>query len=117
MVPRFLFTSVSPYRGDWAGAHKATFKDSLPPIIGGIGGHLHICSDVPQYKDPDGNSLETQVDTFDTPEEATVFMKSKEFADNPIGTDIDPVCCPSQIAPAPRFAAVSKGYGCNADLM
>lgn len=42
------------------------------------------------YKDPDGNMLETQVDVFETPEEATEFMKTKEFGENPIGTDFDP---------------------------
>lgn len=42
------------------------------------------------YKDPDGNMLETQVDNFDTPEATNAFMSSKEFAENPIGTDIDP---------------------------
>ncbi|KIW55989.1 hypothetical protein PV05_04692 [Exophiala xenobiotica] len=42
------------------------------------------------YQDPDGNLLETQVDNFETNEEATAFMKGKYFAENPIGTDIDP---------------------------
>jgi catechol-2,3-dioxygenase len=42
------------------------------------------------YKDPDGNMIETQVDNFDDPEEATKFMKSKFFSENPIGTDFDP---------------------------
>jgi len=42
------------------------------------------------YKDPDGNKLETQVDNFDSNEEANAFMKSNEFAENPIGTDFDP---------------------------
>jgi catechol-2,3-dioxygenase len=42
------------------------------------------------YKDPDGNSIETQVDNFDTVEEANQFMVSKSFQDNPIGTDFDP---------------------------
>lgn len=42
------------------------------------------------YKDPDGNMLETQVDNFDTPDEATKYMVTKEFLENPIGTDIDP---------------------------
>ncbi|KAH7134299.1 glyoxalase bleomycin resistance protein dioxygenase [Dactylonectria macrodidyma] len=41
------------------------------------------------YKDPDGNMLETQVDNFDTVNEATAFMKSVKFAENPIGTDFD----------------------------
>ena len=42
------------------------------------------------YQDPDGNTLETQVDCFDTPEEATELMESPDFGINPIGTDFDP---------------------------
>ncbi|KAM5346060.1 hypothetical protein ACJ41O_009065 [Fusarium nematophilum] len=42
------------------------------------------------YTDPDGNMIETQVDNFDTPEEATDFMMSEAFRINPIGTDFDP---------------------------
>ena len=42
------------------------------------------------YKDPDGNSIETQVDNFDSADQATEFMMSKEFSENPIGTDFDP---------------------------
>lgn len=42
------------------------------------------------YNDPDGNQIETQVDNFDTVEEANDFMASKYFAENPIGTDFDP---------------------------
>ncbi|KAL6717800.1 hypothetical protein ACLMJK_003885 [Lecanora helva] len=42
------------------------------------------------YRDPDGNEIETQVDNFNTNEEANLFMISKEFAENPIGTDFDP---------------------------
>ena len=42
------------------------------------------------YRDPDGNMIETQVDNFDDPDAATDFMKSKHFAENPIGTDFDP---------------------------
>ncbi|KIV81158.1 hypothetical protein PV11_08597 [Exophiala sideris] len=41
------------------------------------------------YKDPDGNKLETQVDNFPTVQEATDFMNSSFFAENPIGTDFD----------------------------
>jgi len=43
------------------------------------------------YKDPDGNTLECQVDNYDKPEQATQFMMGKEFAENPIGTDFDPM--------------------------
>ena len=42
------------------------------------------------YRDPDGNEIETQVDNFDTVQEATAFMLTPEFAENPIGTDFDP---------------------------
>lgn len=42
------------------------------------------------FRDPDGNELETQVDNFDTPQEASEFFASKEFEDNPIGVDFDP---------------------------
>lgn len=42
------------------------------------------------YQDPDGNSIETQVDNFDSPAEANSFMNGKGFAENPIGTDFDP---------------------------
>ncbi|EWY89750.1 hypothetical protein FOYG_07416 [Fusarium oxysporum NRRL 32931] len=43
------------------------------------------------YKDPDGNAIETQVDNFDTVEEANEFMTSSLFQENPIGTDVNPV--------------------------
>lgn len=42
------------------------------------------------YRDPDGHMIETQVDNFEDPDDATEFMKSKYFAENPIGTDFDP---------------------------
>ncbi|KAI1155830.1 Glyoxalase/Bleomycin resistance protein/Dihydroxybiphenyl dioxygenase [Nemania diffusa] len=42
------------------------------------------------YQDPDGNRVETQVDNFDTAEEATAFMAGPEFAANPLGADFDP---------------------------
>ncbi|KAK3678478.1 hypothetical protein LTR78_001775 [Recurvomyces mirabilis] len=42
------------------------------------------------YKDPDRNMIETQVDNFASVEEATAFMNSEHFVENPIGTDVDP---------------------------
>jgi len=42
------------------------------------------------YKDPDGNRLEFQVDSFATAEEANAYMKSGAFATNPIGVQFDP---------------------------
>ena len=41
------------------------------------------------YKDPDGNKIETQVDNM-TAEDATTFMTSREFGENPIGVEFDP---------------------------
>lgn len=41
------------------------------------------------YQDPDGNQLEIQIDNFATSQEATDFMMSAEYAENPIGTDFD----------------------------
>ncbi|KAI1365995.1 Glyoxalase/Bleomycin resistance protein/Dihydroxybiphenyl dioxygenase [Xylaria arbuscula] len=42
------------------------------------------------YHDPDGNRIETQVDNFETVEEANAFMAGPEFRENPIGVDFDP---------------------------
>jgi catechol-2,3-dioxygenase len=42
------------------------------------------------YADPDGNQIETQVDAFQTTEEAIAYMESQDFAENPIGVDFDP---------------------------
>lgn len=41
------------------------------------------------YKDADGNVLETQVDNLSA-DEATEFMYSPDFRENPIGVDFDP---------------------------
>ncbi|KAI1105771.1 Glyoxalase/Bleomycin resistance protein/Dihydroxybiphenyl dioxygenase [Jackrogersella minutella] len=42
------------------------------------------------YQDPDGNVIETQVDNFETAEEATAFMMSPVMAENPFGVDFNP---------------------------
>jgi len=42
------------------------------------------------YRDPDGNQIETQVDIFDTSEEATAYMNTKDYAENPFGVDFVP---------------------------
>ncbi|BCS25476.1 uncharacterized protein APUU_50187S [Aspergillus puulaauensis] len=41
------------------------------------------------YYDPDHNEFELQVDNFDTTEAARQFMASEEYANNPIGVDIN----------------------------
>ena len=42
------------------------------------------------YRDPDGNRLEAQVDNFETPKALTAFLRTPDFADNPIGVPFDP---------------------------
>jgi catechol-2,3-dioxygenase len=60
------------------------------------------------YKDPDGNTIETQVDNFDTNEKANAFMASKLFAENPIGTDFDPEDLVKRLKAGEDHAAIKK---------
>ena len=42
------------------------------------------------YKDPDGSSIELQIDNFATVEETDKWFRSGTFAENPIGVVFDP---------------------------
>lgn len=42
------------------------------------------------YEDPDGNRVELQIDNFATMEEATDWIRTPAFEENPIGVDFDP---------------------------
>jgi hypothetical protein len=42
------------------------------------------------YRDPDGNTVELQIDNFTTPEEATSYLHSEEFHADPFGPSFDP---------------------------
>jgi len=42
------------------------------------------------YHDPDGNSVEMQVDCFKTKHEASAYFQSESFTKNPIGVNFDP---------------------------
>jgi catechol-2,3-dioxygenase len=42
------------------------------------------------YLDPDGNQIELKVDSFSSSEEQFEYMRSEEFARNPLGTPFDP---------------------------
>lgn len=42
------------------------------------------------YSDPDANKVELQIDNFPSMAEATAWLQSPEFAENPIGVDFDP---------------------------
>jgi hypothetical protein len=42
------------------------------------------------YLDPDGNFIELQIDNFATPDEATDYMRGKEYTDDAAGPTFDP---------------------------
>jgi len=42
------------------------------------------------YRDPDGNSVELQIDCFKTKEETAAYFQTEAFTRNPIGVDFDP---------------------------
>lgn len=42
------------------------------------------------YRDPDGNFVEMQFDTFDDPEDATAYMKGPEYGADSVGPAFDP---------------------------
>ena len=42
------------------------------------------------YHDPDGNSVELQVDNYDSPHEASAIFLTEDFKHNPLGEDFDP---------------------------
>ena len=42
------------------------------------------------YHDPDGNSVELQIDCYKTKEEASAYFQTEAFTRNPIGVDFDP---------------------------
>lgn len=58
------------------------------------------------YTDPDGNRIETQVDNFDSAEDANEFMASEAFAKNPIGTDFDPEDLLKRLASGESHASI-----------
>ena len=60
-------------------------QDILPvwPINHGLTTSLY-------YADPDGSRVEFQVENFASKAELQAYMRSPEFAENPIGVDFDP---------------------------
>jgi len=42
------------------------------------------------YRDPDGNSVELQIDNFADPDDATAYMSGTEYAADPVGPSFDP---------------------------
>ncbi|KAH8816608.1 Glyoxalase/Bleomycin resistance protein/Dihydroxybiphenyl dioxygenase [Xylogone sp. PMI_703] len=59
------------------------------------------------YHDPDGNEIETQVDCFDDPNEATRFME-ETFVENPIGVDYNPEDLVKRLQLGESHASIKK---------
>ena len=57
--------------------------EPLVPIQHGVTTSLY-------YRDPDGNTVELQVDNFADPDDATAYMTGPEYAADPIGPTFDP---------------------------
>ncbi|KAI1752122.1 Glyoxalase/Bleomycin resistance protein/Dihydroxybiphenyl dioxygenase [Xylaria castorea] len=66
------------------------------------------------YMDPDGNRIETQIDTFDSVEETNAYMTGGEFAKNPIGVSIDPEDLISKLENGTPVSELKKPLGVGA---
>jgi catechol-2,3-dioxygenase len=62
------------------------------------------------YPDPDGNSVELQADHFGDWDRSTAFMRGERFAEDPIGTYVDP----EQLIAAWRAGAGPDELHCRA---
>lgn len=60
------------------------------------------------YRDPDGNSLETQVDNFDSNEETSAYLQGEDFQTNPIGVDFDPEELVRRLRSGESHASIKK---------
>ena len=81
--------------------HTAFTFDGLPALLGtferlraaGIEPVVPIAHGVTTslyYRDPDGNSVELQIDNFADPDDATAYMTGPEYAADPVGPSFDP---------------------------
>ena len=60
------------------------------------------------YMDPDGNRLEAMVDNFDSHEEATAYLESASFHENPVGVDFDPEDLARRVRSGEGEASIKK---------
>lgn len=65
------------------------------------------------YEDPDGNRLEFQSENFETAQETAEFFSSAEFADNPIGTNVDPEYLLTQLRAGVPASVLRTREGCR----
>ncbi|KAI1396478.1 Glyoxalase/Bleomycin resistance protein/Dihydroxybiphenyl dioxygenase [Hypoxylon fuscum] len=63
------------------------------------------------YYDPDGNQIETQVDSFEDNEEATAYMLGPDFKANPVGTEFDPEDLVRRLQAGEDLASIRKRDG------
>lgn len=64
-------------------ALKAKGVEPAVPIQHGVTTSLY-------YRDPDGNFVELQVDNFETPDQATGYMRGAEYAADAVGVGFSP---------------------------
>jgi catechol-2,3-dioxygenase len=68
------------------GRHGELAADGIEPVVPiqhGVTTSLY-------YRDPDGNTVELQIDNFASADEATGYMTGPEYAGDPIGPSFDP---------------------------
>lgn len=69
------------------------------------------------YRDPDANQVELKIDNFDTVEELHDWLRTREFAANPIGIVLDPEELAAQFhAGVPVEQLKRRGYLCASAL-
>ena len=69
--------------------------------------HQHSVTTSLDYRDPDRNFVELQVDNFATPDEATEYMRGPEYASDPVGVSFIPEAWP------PHWQRVRRSTWCR----
>jgi catechol-2,3-dioxygenase len=72
--------------GELVATYERLRRDGIVPLRA----INHGSSTSMYYSDPDGNQIELKIDNFDSVEAQHAWMRTKEFADNPIGIPFDP---------------------------
>lgn len=94
--------SLKPYAREYAGVQHTSF--TYPSFAELLGNYLRLkeqgilpvwCTNhgpttSMYYRDPDGNTLEMQVENFASAQQVNEFLASGDFQENPIGVDYDP---------------------------
>jgi catechol-2,3-dioxygenase len=78
----YTFESLESLLGKYEDLKKADIEPQVPV--------QHGPTTSIYYRDPDGNTVELQIDNFATPEEATEYIRGEEFQADPFGPSFDP---------------------------